>query len=75
VVWRFDPETETFHGPRKLAHHGCSAHQNGMHVHPQVGPDDERVLFTSDRSAYANLYVADLPAFGDLPEVDLDTYL
>jgi oligogalacturonide lyase len=75
VVWRFDPETETFHGPRKLAHHGCSAHHNGTHVHPQVGPDDERVLFTPDRSAYANLYVADLPAFGDLPEVDLDAYL
>jgi len=38
-----------------------------VHVHPRFSPDGASVLYTSDHSGYGNLYLADLPAFDDLP--------
>jgi oligogalacturonide lyase len=58
-----------YDGPRLLCTHRSSFHVQIVHVHPRFNADASRVLFTSDRSGYGNLYLADLPPFEELPEV------
>ena len=53
--------------PRLLARHDCSSHTQVSHVHPRFGPDDSTVVYTSDRSGYANVYLVDVPPLGSLP--------
>lgn len=64
MLWRY--RDGQFEGPRVLCEHRSSMHVQKSHVHPRFTPDGEAVLFTSDASGYANLYLADLPAFDDL---------
>ena len=43
------------------------------HPHPRFTPDGRHVLYTSDVSGYANLYLAPVGDLDDLPVLDLDT--
>jgi oligogalacturonide lyase len=64
-LWRWNGEG--YDGPRVLCEHRCSKHIQNLHVHPRFSPDGTEVLFTSDRSGYGNVYLAEVPEFESLP--------
>jgi oligogalacturonide lyase len=66
-LWRWNGSG--FDGPRVLCEHRCSSHSQKAHVHPRFSPDGKSVLFTSDRSDYGNVYVAEVPPFESLTEL------
>lgn len=67
-VWR--KEGDGYNGPRVLCELRCSFHSQKVHAHPRFDPQGERLLFTSDKNGYANLYLVELPeAFDLLPSV------
>lgn len=68
LLWRVDPDAGTGADPRVLCRHDGSFRHQKTHVHPRFGPDG-RVLFTSDRAEYGDLYVVDPPAFDALPRL------
>jgi oligogalacturonide lyase len=58
-----------FSKPKVLCEHRCSFHSQKVHAHPIFSPDGKKLLFTSDKNGYANLYLVDLPEnFTLLPE-------
>ena len=70
LLWRLNDRGDGYGAPRKLLRHDLSTFEFGrLHVHPRFGPDGNRVLFLSDRSEYANLYLADVPDEG-LPAIE-----
>ncbi|WP_166243102.1 oligogalacturonate lyase family protein [Paenibacillus turpanensis] len=67
-VWRKD--SGTYDGPRVLCELRCSFHSQKVHAHPRFTADGTKVLFTSDKNGYANLYLVELPdAFSMLPKL------
>ena len=71
-LWRREGDG---YGPtRMLLTHRCSFHCQILHVHPRmfVGPDGGiRIVYTSDRDGYGNVYMLDVPPIDDLPLGDL----
>ena len=59
--------------PRILACHGSTFNGQRSHPHPRLTPDGRHVLYTSDVSGYANLYLAPVGDLDDLPVLDLKT--
>jgi oligogalacturonide lyase len=57
-----------FSGPRTLCAHRGSCHVQKLHIHRRFDATAGKVLFTSDMSGYGNLYLAQVPDFGSLPE-------
>jgi oligogalacturonide lyase len=48
--------------------HKSSMHFQQVHPHPRFTAEGKQVLYTSDRSAYGNLYLVDVPEdVGSLP--------
>lgn len=68
MLWRY--RDGQFEGPRVLCEHRSSMHVQKSHVHPRFTPDGRAVLFTSDASGYANLYLAELRPFDELPALE-----
>jgi oligogalacturonide lyase len=66
-LWRWDGQR--FDGPRALCEHRSSSHIQEVHVHPRFTSDGKQVLFTSDRTGYGNVYLADIEEYDTLPEV------
>ncbi|MFO8007119.1 MAG: hypothetical protein R6V05_05205 [Candidatus Brocadiia bacterium] len=64
-LWRWNGEG--YDGPRVLCEHRCSKHIQNLHVHPRFSPDGTEALFTSDKSGYGNVYLAEAPGFRSLP--------
>lgn len=64
TLWRWTGED---YEARPLATHRGSFHSQRLHVHARFTPDGSQVLYTSDRSGYGQVYLADCPAFDDLP--------
>ncbi|MFC5651596.1 oligogalacturonate lyase family protein [Paenibacillus solisilvae] len=63
---------ETFDGPRTLCELRCSFHSQNVHAHPRFTDDGCRLLFTSDRNGYGNIYLVDIPDdFTSLPKLEL----
>lgn len=59
-----------FSRPKVLCEHRCSFHSQNVHAHPRFSPDGTKLLFTSDKSGYGNLYVLDIPQHADeLPDL------
>ena len=58
--------------PRILAYHGSTFNGQRSHPHPRLTPDGRHVLYTSDVSGYANLYLAPVGDLDDLPVLDLE---
>jgi len=67
-IWRWNGAG--YDGPRLLAEHRSSMHFQQVHAHPRFTPDGREVLFTSDRSGYGNLYLAEVQEFESLPKLD-----
>ena len=60
----------TFGKSRILCRHDSSAKIQQLHVHPRISSDGSRVVFTSDRTGYGQLYEVELGKWQDLPESD-----
>jgi len=54
-------------GPRILAEHRASSNVQQLHPHPRLTPDNRKVIFTSDRSGYAQIYEAEITNYDSLP--------
>jgi len=64
-LWRWNGAG--YDGPHLLCAHNSSMHIQQLHVHPRFTPDGSGVLFTSDRSGYGALCLADVVDFARLP--------
>jgi oligogalacturonide lyase len=53
--------------PRILAEHGSTFNGNPAHCHPRFTPDGKHVLYTSDTSGYANVYMVEVGKLDELP--------
>lgn len=65
-LWRF--RDGVFSRPRILCKHRGSFHIQQTHVHPRFSADRKHLVFTSDRTGYGNVYLAEVPDFESLPE-------
>ncbi|WP_208589617.1 oligogalacturonate lyase family protein [Gracilibacillus suaedae] len=73
IVW--EQVDGTFSNPKILCEHRCSFHVQKVHAHPQFNPDGTKLLFTSDKNGYGNLYLIDLPErFESLPDFDANNH-
>lgn len=69
-VWR--KKDGIYDGPRVLCELRCSFHSQKVHAHPRFNADGKRLLFTSDKNGYANLYLVEMPDdFESLPRLEL----
>ncbi|SFK99348.1 oligogalacturonide lyase [Paenibacillus sp. 1_12] len=59
IYWK--KEENGFSQPKILCEHRCSFHSQDVHAHPRFSPDGSKLLFTSDKNGYGNLYVLDIP--------------
>ncbi|MDD9271618.1 oligogalacturonate lyase family protein [Paenibacillus sp. GCM10023248] len=58
-IWR--KRDGVYDGPRMLCELRCSFHSQKVHAHPRFDAGGKRVLFTSDKNGYGNLYLVDVP--------------
>ncbi len=54
-------------GPRILAEHRSSFNVQQLHAHPRLSSDNRKVIFTSDRTGYGQIYEADVVNLDSLP--------
>ena len=54
---------------RILAYQGSTFHVNAAHCHPHITPDSEHVMYTSDTTGYANIYLVEIGDVGELLEL------
>ncbi|WJH32897.1 oligogalacturonate lyase family protein [Paenibacillus sp. CC-CFT747] len=66
-LWRKNDDG-VYEGPRMLCELRCSFHSQKVHAHPRFDASGGRVLFTSDKNGYGNLYLVKVPEdFTSLP--------
>ena len=58
---------EDYEGPRILAYHRSTFNDQHAHPHPRFTPDGKYVLYSSDLTDYANMYLVEVGDFYDLP--------
>lgn len=63
---------EEYIGPRILAYHRSTFNDQHAHPHPRFTPDGKYVLYSSDLTSYANMYLVEVGDFEDLPELSED---
>ena len=68
LLSRFDGEH--FEGPRVLCLHRGSRHIQHLHIHPRFTPDGKQILCTADPRGYGQVYLAEMPAFEQLPKLE-----
>ncbi|CAM4221019.1 oligogalacturonide lyase [Paenibacillus endophyticus] len=57
-----------YEGPRILCELRCSFHSQKVHAHPRFNTNGKKLLFTSDKNGYGNLYLVEIPEdFTSLP--------
>ena len=66
-LFRWDGTQYT--GPKILALHRCTFNHQHSHCHPRFTPDGESVLYVSDATGYANMYLVPVGDFDDLPDL------
>ncbi|MAS36903.1 MAG: oligogalacturonide lyase [Anaerolineaceae bacterium] len=64
---------EQYVGPRILAYHRSTFNDQYAHPHPRFTPDGKYVLYSSDLTHYANMYLVEVGVFDDLPLLTDDT--
>jgi oligogalacturonide lyase len=65
-----EQRAEGWSEPRVLCAHDTSRHHHFSHAHPRFSPDGRWVVFTSDRTGCAEVYLAPVPQ--DLSALPLD---
>ena len=61
---------ERYVGPKILAYHRSTFNNQHAHCHPRFTPDGKAVLYTSDLTAYSNMYLVEVGAFDELPDLE-----
>jgi oligogalacturonide lyase len=64
-LWRWNGVG--YDGPRILCEHRGSFQVQQLHVHPRFPADGKKVVFTSDRSGYGQVYEVEIGSFDTLP--------
>lgn len=62
-------EEDKFIGPKVLAFHGSTFNDQKSHPHASLTPDGKHVIYTSDLTGYANIYIVEIGDFYSLPDV------
>ncbi len=70
----FQWDGERYRGPKIVAEHRSTFNGQQSHCHPRFTPDGRHILYTSDLTGYANMYLAELKDFDDLPDLTPDVY-
>ncbi|MBN1877674.1 MAG: PD40 domain-containing protein [Anaerolineae bacterium] len=65
----FKWDGERYVGPRILAYHRSTFNDQHAHPHPRFTPDGKAILYSSDLTAYSNMYLVEIGEFEDLPEL------
>jgi oligogalacturonide lyase len=65
----FKWDGERYVGPRVLAYHRSTFNDQHAHPHPRFTPDGKAVLYSSDLTAYSNMYLVEVGDFEELPEL------
>ncbi len=68
----FKWDGEQYTGPRILSYHRSTFNDQHAHPHPRFTPDGKYVLYSSDLTSYANMYLVEVGDFDDLPELTDD---
>jgi oligogalacturonide lyase len=63
----FKWDGEKYVGPHILAYHRSTFNNQHAHPHPRFTPDGKYVLYSSDLTDYANMYLVEVGDFDDLP--------
>ncbi|MBI4978539.1 MAG: PD40 domain-containing protein [Spirochaetes bacterium] len=58
-LWKWNGAA--YEEPRALCIHASSWKSQNSHAHPRFSPDGKNVLFTSDRTGYDQVYLAEVP--------------
>ena len=66
-LFRWDGEC--YVGPKALAFHRSTFNNQHAHPHPRFTPDGRAVLYSSDLTAYSNMYLVQVGDFDDLPDL------
>lgn len=66
-LFRWDGER--YVGPKVLAYHRSTFNDQHAHCHPRFTPDGARVMYASDLTAYANIYLVEVGDFESLPDM------
>jgi oligogalacturonide lyase len=66
----FKWEGERYVGPRILAYHRSTFNNQHAHPHPRFTPDGKSILYSSDLTAYSNMYMVEVGDFDSLPEME-----
>ena len=66
----FKWDGEQYIGPKIVAIHRSTFNGQHAHCHPRFTPDGKHILYTSDLTGYANMYLVELKDFDDLPDLD-----
>jgi oligogalacturonide lyase len=53
-----------------LAYHRSTFNNQHAHCHPRFTPDGKAVLYTSDLTAYSNMYLVEVGVFDELPDLE-----
>jgi oligogalacturonide lyase len=67
VIRLYRVSYDRLEGPKIVADHRTSANVQQLHAHPRLSPDNKKVIFTSDRTGYAQIYEAEITSFETLP--------
>ena len=52
------------------AYHCSTSNNQHAHCHPRFTPDGKAVLYTSDLTAYSNMYLVEIGNFDMLPDLE-----
>jgi oligogalacturonide lyase len=68
----FKWDGEQYVGPKILTFHRSTFNDQHAHCHPRFTPDGKSILYTSDLTAYSNMYLVEIGDFDELPDLKED---
>ena len=68
----FKWDGEQYIGPKILAYHRSTFNNQHAHPHPRFTPDGKHILYSTDLTNYANMYLVEIGDFDDLPDLTED---
>ena len=65
----FERQGDEYEEARVLAYHRSTFNDQHAHPHPRFTPDGSHVMYSSDLSGYANIYLVEVGDVSDLPRL------